>query len=251
MAETRAAAEHADSVGPLGKAGGRKVDDATAALIIQRSWRGFLTRREQAELVKRLKKMRANVRSSPINPKEHRNLPVGQRMDLYLPRLASTNHREQLMAATFMNRITKNSPQFADDFIQRGGLSAVVSAASKLGRKFEDTSVQQELTPLLLTCLQRPSSKAEVEKNLEKLLEIFVNNVKCFKKNEAIMSACCEAVLLLAAHPNTPVLLKALQFPFHVAQCHRQFGPKTKSSLLAALKKADEAIRVADALPEH
>ncbi|KAI6239706.1 hypothetical protein M3Y99_00563500 [Aphelenchoides fujianensis] len=115
MAETRAAAEHADSVGPLGKAGGRQVDDATAALIIQRSWRGFLTRREQAELVKRLKKMRANVRSSAINPKEHRNLP----------------------------------------------------------------------------------------------------------------------------------------FPFHVAQCHRQFGPKTKSSLLAALKKADEAIRVADALPEH
>ncbi|KAI6220613.1 hypothetical protein M3Y99_01599500 [Aphelenchoides fujianensis] len=115
MAETRAAAEHADSVGPLGKAGSRQVDDATAALIIQRSWRGFLTRREQAELVKRLKKMRANVRSSPINPKEHRNLP----------------------------------------------------------------------------------------------------------------------------------------FPFHVAQCHRQFGPKTKSSLLAALKTADEAIRVADALPEH
>ncbi|KAI6181220.1 hypothetical protein M3Y98_00805300 [Aphelenchoides besseyi] len=255
MQQTNAAAKHADLVGPLSKSTHSKgvFDDSTAALIIQRSWRGYTTRREQAELVKRLKKIRSTWHNSPSttnNPREHRSLSIKHRMDLYLPLLTSANSRDQLLAATFMNRITKN-PQFADDFIQRGGTSMLIKAAGKLTRNYEDTSVQQELTPLLWTCLQRPSMKSEANKHIDQLLEILVNNIKCFKKNELIMTATCNSIFQLAKNPSAPSILKRLQFPFHVAQSHRQYGPKTKATLLNALKKADEVIRSIDMLPEH
>ncbi|KAI6207029.1 hypothetical protein M3Y94_00983300 [Aphelenchoides besseyi] len=255
MQQTNAAAKLADSVGPLSKSTHNKqvFDDSTAALIIQRSWRGYTTRREQAELVKRLKKIRSTWHNSPSttnNPREHRNFSIKHRMDLYLPLLTSANSRDQLLAAAFMNRITKN-PQFADDFIERGGTSMLIKAASKLTRNYEDTSILQELTPLLWTCLQRPSMKSEANKHIDQLLEILVNNIKCFKKNELIMTATCNSIFQLAKNPSAPSILKRLQFPFHVAQSHRQYGPKTKASLLSALKKADEVIRSIDMLPEH
>lgn len=64
------------------------------------------------------------------------------------------------------------------------------------------------------------------------------------------MSASCNAIHQLCTHSQAPGILKNLQFPFYCSQLRKQLGPNSKSEILGSLQKAEEVLKLINALPE-
>jgi hypothetical protein len=103
ISDTAIAAQNVDDVGPLSP---NKYN--SAALTIQRSWRGYNSRRRNSDILKKLEKTRLSLKNAPNipeNPKEHRQMSVRQRLDIYLPLFYSSKIQKRQLAASFMSNI--------------------------------------------------------------------------------------------------------------------------------------------------
>lgn len=106
ISETTKAAKAVDNVGPLNKSG-KKYDDYSAAVAIQKSWRGYNTRRRHSDILEKLQKTRLSLRNAPNiadNPREHRQMTIAQRLNDYVPMFYSNNLKKRQLAASFISK---------------------------------------------------------------------------------------------------------------------------------------------------
>ncbi|KAI6175906.1 Protein C33A12.3, isoform a [Aphelenchoides bicaudatus] len=241
ISETTKAAQAVDEAGPLRLV--KKPSVRSAAITIQRSWRGYNTRRRHSDVLEKLAKTRLTFKNAPNmneNPREHRHIPIKQRIDLYMPLFYSKNLNKRLLAACFLNRITNDSSEFAKEFVARNGIAAIIGACTNLGRDYVDTLLEKELSELLLKCLNCPASQKDVDKHIDELLKILVGNVNKYRKEKSIMSSSVNAIYLLCRHPQAPGILKTLQFPFYVSQFRKQIMAHPRDFYALSNKPGDQ-----------
>jgi hypothetical protein len=110
--------------------------------------------------------------------------------------------------------------------------------------------LQTQLSELLLKCLNCPASEKDVDQHIEELLTILVGNMNRYRKEKVIMHSSSSSILLLCKHPQAPGILKSLQFPFSVSQLRKQITANSKSEIVGSLKKAEEVLKLINAMPE-